>query len=258
MSETNFKETPVRAARFGRQRVRNERVVSGSSTMIFQSSHKPTLRVAVTTMAIAITASLALASASGARAQGAAKVSSAGDVEMMAAMEGMKPATDHMKLTGYVDRDFMLLMIPHHDAGIAMSSSEEGFGEHKDLKNMAIVDVSDQQKDNREMRDYLKEPTSTEKPTSAESTAGNELIAAMQKMNQFMDGMKLTGSQDHDFIMMMIPHHEAAITMSQIELKYGTDPRVKKVAQGVIDGQTKDVKDMNAWHKAWFGDSYPM
>ena len=222
------------------------------------SSRKPALRVCLTTIGIAVGASLALTPTSGARAENAAATPSPGDVEMMGAMEGMKPATDQMKLTGYVDRDFMLLMIPHHDAGIAMSSSEEGFGEHKDLKNMAILDVSDQQKDNREMREYLKEPTSAEKPTSAEATAGNELIAAMQTMNQSMNGMKLTGNQDHDFIMMMIPHHEAAITMSQIELKYGTDPRVKKVAQGVIDGQTKDVHDMKSWHKDWFGDNYPM
>lgn len=218
------------------------------------------LRTCLTAMGITALTSLALAP--GARAANApapnAAAMSPGDVEMMNAMDGMKPATDQMRLTGYLDRDFMLLMISHHDAGIAMSSAEEGYGEHRDLKDMAIVDVSDQQKDNRDMREYLKERPSAEKPTSAETTAGHELIAAMQKMNQSMNGMKLTGNQDHDFIMMMIPHHEAAITMSQIELKYGTDPRVKKVAQGVIDGQSKDVKDMTAWHKAWFGDNHPM
>lgn len=234
--------------------------ISGMEDKIMNPSllRNKAARAGIVVKSAAVLSLLASVVLPGALAQGSSPQLSPGDVEMMDAMDGMKPATDQAKLTGYVDRDFMLLMIPHHDAGIAMSSSEEGFGEHKDLKNMAIVDVSAQQKDNREMREYLKEPTKAEKPTSADATAGSELIAAMQKMNQAMTGMRLTGNQDHDFIMMMIPHHEAAIAMSQTELKYGTDPRVKKVAQGVIDGQTKDVHDMTAWHKAWFSSPYPM
>jgi uncharacterized protein (DUF305 family) len=78
----------------------------------------------------------------------------------------------------------------------------------------------------------------------------------MHKMNQSMKGIKLTGNQDHDFIVLMIPHHEAAIKMSQVELKYGKDPRVKEVAEGVIKGQMKDVKHMKTWYKTWFGTNY--
>lgn len=226
--------------------------------MISLRSHTPTRNARWATLGITVLTSLALAPISGARAQNAPAAMSPGNVEMMNAMNGMKPATDNMRLTGYVDRDFMLLMISHHDAGIAMSAAEEGFGEHKALKDLATVDVADQQNDNRDMREYLKEKPSAEKPTSAETAAGQEMIAAMQKMNQSMTGMKLNENQDHDFIMMMIPHHEAAITMAQIELKYGTDPRVKKVAQGIFDGQSKDVKEMTAWHKDWFGASYLM
>ena len=84
------------------------------------------------------------------------------------------------------------------------------------------------------------------------------MMDAMHKMDQSMTNMKLNGNPDHDFIMMMIPHHQAAITMAEAEMKYGTDPRVKKVAAGVIKGQSSDIKKMTAWHKEWFHDSYPM
>ena len=226
--------------------------------MKFFSSHKPTIRTCLTTMGVAVVASFALASLSGTHAANVAATPSPGDVEMKAAMLGMKPATDQMTMTGDVDRDYMLMMIPHHDAGIAMSSAEDGFGEHTTLKNMAVVDISDQQKDNRDMREYLKHPSSEDKASSSAQTADTAMMDAMHKMNQSMNGMKLTGNQDHDFIMMMIPHHEAAITMSQVEMKYGADPRVKKVAEGVIKGQSKDVKDMTDWHKDWFCDKYPL
>ena len=175
---------------------------------------------------------------------------------MMAAMEGLKPATDDMKMTGSVDQNFMLMMIPHHDAGIAMSSAEEGFGIHKKLMHMAVLDVYSQKKDNREMRKYLKKPIAADNPAGSASAADTSMMNAMQKMNQSMKDIKLTGNQDHDFIVLMIPHHEAAIKMSQVELKYGKDPRVKEVAEGVLKGQSKDVKHMKKWYKTWFGTSY--
>lgn len=212
--------------------------------------------------ALATTAAAGLLVASalhaGAFAQGSSPETAPGTMEMMAAMEGMKPATDHMKMTGDVDRDFMIMMIIHHDAGIAMSSAQEGFGEHKELKELAAQDVRDQQKDNRQMREYLLHPAKSDKGPGSNETASKAMMDAMNKMNQSMNGMKLTGKQDHDFIMMMIPHHEAAIAMAQTEVQHGSDPRVKKVAQGVIDSQSKDVKEMKEWHKAWFGSPYPM
>lgn len=183
---------------------------------------------------------------------------SPGNAEMLAAMNGLSVVTPGIKMTGQVDTDFMLMMIPHHDAGIAMSSAEADLGDHKSLKDMAVVDVHDQTKDNREMRSYLQHPAGARTSSTSASDVDAALIAAMKKMSQSTQGMKLTGNQDHDFIMMMIPHHEAAIAMSEIELKYGTDARVKKVAQGVFDGQTKDVRDMKKWHKEWFKSDYPI
>ena len=82
------------------------------------------------------------------------------------------------------------------------------------------------------------------------------MVKAMDKMNQSMNGMKMTGDLDRDFIVMMIPHHDAAIDMAKIEMRDGHDPRVKEVAAGIFKGQTKDVADMVAWHKAWFGRPY--
>jgi len=182
---------------------------------------------------------------------------SPGDTEMMAAMRGLKPATDHMKMTGQVDRDFMLMMIPHHNEGIAMSSAEEGYGKHTLLKQLATVDIFDQKKDNRDMRELLKRSSTAELSGSSASTADGAMMTAMHTMDQSMNGMHLTGNQDHDFIMMMIPHHEAAIAMSRTELAYGSDPKVKKIAQGIFDGQSQDVREMKIWYKAWFHDAYP-
>lgn len=43
----------------------------------------------------------------------------------------------------------------------------------------------------------------------------------MDAMMEEMNGMKMSGNADKDFLVMMVPHHESAATMSKDELKYG-------------------------------------
>lgn len=90
-------------------------------------------------------------------------------------------------------------------------------------------------------------------PVSGEDkgqAAIKETKAAMDKMHKQMTGMKMTGNPDQDFVMMMIPHHQGAVDMAQIELKYGTDPKLRKMAQTIVDSQKKEIAEMKAWQKA--------
>jgi uncharacterized protein (DUF305 family) len=81
----------------------------------------------------------------------------------------------------------------------------------------------------------------------AKSTADRALMRSMMSMHESMESMRLTGDADHDFLVMMIPHHQMAVAMAKVELQNGKDPRTIALAKSIISAQQKEIDDMQAW-----------
>ncbi|MBY5608983.1 DUF305 domain-containing protein [Rhizobium leguminosarum] len=72
-----------------------------------------------------------------------------------------------------------------------------------------------------------------------------------------MDGMKgmhmnmmqgmMKKDADVSFVCGMIAHHMGAISMSEVELKYGDNEEAKQMAQKVIEAQKKEIEEMSKW-----------
>ena len=71
-----------------------------------------------------------------------------------------------------------------------------------------------------------------------------------QAMDAAMDRMMLrmhvpsTGNVDRDFVNMMIPHHQGAIDMAVAELRHGSNPQLKRIAQEIIVEQQQEIAAM--------------
>jgi len=69
----------------------------------------------------------------------------------------------------------------------------------------------------------------------------------MQKMQQDMMDAPTTGNADQGFVAMMIPHHQGAIDMARVELQYGTDPMLRRLARSIVSAQQKEIREMKDW-----------
>ncbi|WP_175938381.1 DUF305 domain-containing protein [Caballeronia sp. BCC1704] len=85
---------------------------------------------------------------------------------------------------------------------------------------------------------------------SGSSSAGGSTQAfqsADKKMMQQMQSQAYTGDADKDFVERMIPHHQGAIDMAEVELKYGKDPQLRKLARDIVRAQRQEISTMKRW-----------
>ncbi|MDR7005577.1 uncharacterized protein (DUF305 family) [Paraburkholderia strydomiana] len=86
--------------------------------------------------------------------------------------------------------------------------------------------------------------------SSADGASGDStpaFKAADEKMMKDMSAPTYTGDADKDFVAHMIPHHQGAIDMAQVELKYGKDPELKRLAKNIIKAQRDEIGFMQRW-----------
>ena len=80
--------------------------------------------------------------------------------------------------------------------------------------------------------------------TNANPSFAQELMHSMEVMHKDMMTAPQTGDPDHDFLTMMIPHHQGAIDMAKAVLLNGNDPIVRRLAQEIIVTQQQEIEVM--------------
>ncbi|HRH32604.1 MAG TPA: DUF305 domain-containing protein [bacterium] len=76
---------------------------------------------------------------------------------------------------------------------------------------------------------------------SREEIMGDPMMAALEGK---------TGAEfDREFLIQMTLHHEGGVEMAKLALEKSSDTEVRKLAQNIIDSQTKEIEQMKSWVK---------
>ena len=86
-----------------------------------------------------------------------------------------------------------------------------------------------------------------EHTSSSDGTeVGTFAVSMAQAVERMHKDMSLipSGDPDRDFAAMMIPHHQGAVDMARIELQFGKNPLLRRLAQGIIVEQLQEIEVM--------------
>jgi uncharacterized protein (DUF305 family) len=157
----------------------------------------------------------------------------------------------------HTDGAFIAEMVPHHEAAIEMAELATTSGQHPEIKQLAQQIIASQgeeitQLDAAHQRLF-------DGPIGSEDHGDLGLSEEASGMAHDTAALEAAPPSQFDqvFIDMMIPHHQGAIRMSRIELESGGDPELKTLAQTIIDAQSAEIDEMNAWREQWYGAPSP-
>jgi uncharacterized protein (DUF305 family) len=161
--------------------------------------------------------------------------SDAAVARMMAAMK-IKPSGD-------VDHDFVAMMVPHHQGAVDMAEAELRYGHNERLRRISQEIVVTQEEEIATMRLALAGDTAPRSTGSEDAEFLAKTEPAMARMMAAME-IKPSGDVDHDFVAMMVPHHQGAVNMAEAELAYGHSEPLRRIAQEIIVGQQQEITAM--------------
>lgn len=80
--------------------------------------------------------------------------------------------------------------------------------------------------------------------------AGDAAFAASEAAMHEKMAAASSDTVDSAYIAKMIAHHEGAVEMARVALRDSRDPEIRRMAQAVIDAQTREIAEMRAWKPA--------
>jgi uncharacterized protein (DUF305 family) len=150
------------------------------------------------------------------------------------------------------DLRFVDQMIMHHQGAIVSSRRMISDSEWPELRRLAENIQKGQSEQIEQMRQWRKQWYGDTERTFGmmDPTQMDEMMGEGQMEGMMGGSMRKTmGSDATDamFFRMMIPHHQAAVDMSEQALDKAEHPELKELAQKIIDEQSAEIEQMRGY-----------
>ena len=139
------------------------------------------------------------------------------------------------------DALFIDSMIVHHQGAIAMAQEALEKAQHTEIKQFAQNVIMVQDGEITQMQVWRHNWYPTVAISAGTGMDMGDMIVAQD--DRF--------SYDVRWINSMISHHKAAITMAKEALTKAEHPDIKNLAQAIIDMQSVEVTQLEAWRDQW-------
>lgn len=153
------------------------------------------------------------------------------------------------KVTNSITIDFIECMIPHHQAAIDMCENLLSYTRYPALQKMANDIIQTQTIGIKKMKEIASTTYGFPNTPQDVKNYTEKYLEITKNMIENMKSAPRCININLDFINEMIPHHEGAVAMCENLLPYRMDPRLKLVADTIIEEQSKGVNQLKEIQK---------
>jgi uncharacterized protein (DUF305 family) len=148
---------------------------------------------------------------------------------------------------------FLDQMVPHHQMAVHSAQMMIAGSERPELRDLAQRIISAQQTEIEQMGQWRAAwfPDAAPAPSMT-------IMGGSSGMTSGQAGMMGGQAQvDRLFLEMMIPHHEAAISMAEQALEESERPEIRTLAEAIISSQSAEIDQMRGYLRDFFGVTTP-
>jgi uncharacterized protein (DUF305 family) len=162
------------------------------------------------------------------------------------------------------DRQFIDMMVPHHQGAVEMAKIAQQRAGHPEIKQLAAAIIRTQEDEIQRLKAWRKEwfgsdetPPMSRMPIvpGMAGHAGHgetmDLAAEVEALRQAPEPF------DRAFIDAMITHHQSAIEAAKAAESRAARAEIKDLAKAIIATQEHEIQQMKAWRQAWYGSANP-
>lgn len=160
------------------------------------------------------------------------------------------------EVTNSITINFMETMIPHHQAAIYMSENLLQYTTYQPLQEMAKSIIKTQTEGEEQMKEIARTTYGFPNMPQEINCYQEKYLEITKHMLEKMKNAPRTIYINLDFTYEMISHHEGAVAMCENLLNDRIDPRLKVLAEDIIEKQTKGVQDLKEIQKRLSGKVY--
>lgn len=150
---------------------------------------------------------------------------------------------------GYNDPDtaFAKGMLGHHRGAVDMAKIELKYGTDETMRILAQDIINSQQLEIDILNKWLASHPDAPKPKPNTEAMQEAYAKGMNTMHSDMMLGIAEPVADMAFARGMLPHHIGAVDMAKVQLQYGTDEEMRKLAQDIIDAQQPEIELIQNW-----------
>ena len=158
---------------------------------------------------------------------------------------GQGPFMDMSDARAPYDLRFIDEMTMHHRGAVMSARMMIGDSRRPELRGLARRITADQERQIEQMAAWRRQWYRTAGAPATGMHGGMGKMGGMERMPG--------DASDRMFLRMMIPHHALAVHMGKDAVGNASHPELKRLAQEIVEGQTREIAEMEGYLERWYG-----